>query len=365
MWNAAICNLRRRVEAYSVELFVSVIKDEAGRKQYKTESETLAGRWQGVDDLVLIEGATRLGLLNKKGGKALEMINWMRNHASPAHPSEDAVTKEDVMALVLMIEKNLFEAAMPEIGHSVAGLFEPIKESVLAEPQLDLLRAQIDGLRTADVRTAFGFMLDVLVGGIKPAVQNVKVLFPALWQRSPDELRKTAGLKYQALLLDAEAENDAKDRLLEFLVEVRGIKFMPEASRAAIYKKAAKKLAIAKDTSYGWDLEHNAAKVLAQFGAHVPGICFEEVYQEILAVCCGNFWGRSGANSDLEPFIFELDSRDLRQIVQMFMSNERVRSELFQLKPQRQARELLLRIKDELTLQAHKAEVDEALEGLP
>ncbi len=91
IWNAAVHNLRRRIEAYGIELFSSAVKDEAGRKKFDKDGETLGERWSGVDDLTLINGATKLGVLNKKAGKSLEMINWMRNHASPAHGSDDAV----------------------------------------------------------------------------------------------------------------------------------------------------------------------------------------------------------------------------------------------------------------------------------
>jgi hypothetical protein len=77
--------------------------------------------------LTLISGATRLGLINPKAGKALEMINWMRNHASPAHDSDNRVEMEDAVGLVLLLQKNLFEHPFPEPGFSVAALFEPVK----------------------------------------------------------------------------------------------------------------------------------------------------------------------------------------------------------------------------------------------
>lgn len=85
IWNAAVHNLRRRIESYGVELFLSAIKDESGRKKYDKDGETINERWSGVDEIVLINGAARLGVLNKMACKALEMINRMRNHASPAH----------------------------------------------------------------------------------------------------------------------------------------------------------------------------------------------------------------------------------------------------------------------------------------
>jgi hypothetical protein len=43
------------------------------------------------------------------------MINWTRNHISPAHPSEETVAPEDVVALFLLLQKNLFELPMPEV----------------------------------------------------------------------------------------------------------------------------------------------------------------------------------------------------------------------------------------------------------
>jgi hypothetical protein len=109
LWNAAVHNLRRRVEAYGTDLWLSVVKDEGGRKKFDKDGETIAERWSGVDDLVLIAGASRLGLIDKKGGKALEMINWNRNHASPAHDSDNAVTDVDVMALAMLLQANLFD----------------------------------------------------------------------------------------------------------------------------------------------------------------------------------------------------------------------------------------------------------------
>ena len=107
IWNAAVNNLRRRIESYGVDIFLSTIKDESGRKKYASDGDNLSERWGGIDDLVLIAGATRLGLLNKKAGKSLEMINWMRNHSSPAHESEYSVNQEDVIALALLLQKNL------------------------------------------------------------------------------------------------------------------------------------------------------------------------------------------------------------------------------------------------------------------
>lgn len=366
VWNAAVHNLRRRTEAYGVDLWESVVKDEAGRKKYDKNGETLSERWGGVDELVLISGATRLSLLNKKAGKSLEMINWMRNHASPAHDSDQEVTQEDVVALVLLLEKNLFDVEMPDPGHSVSALFDPVKSKVLKSRTVELLSDQIRGLRAGDLRVAFGFLLDLLCQGAQPALNNAAALLPIAWQKAPDELRKAAGLRYHNLRVDptsdVSTDAGASTRLLDFLTEVEGIRFIPDAARARIYRRAARNLAAAKDTSYGWTDEEKAANTLAQFGPWVPSIAFEEVYQEILSVWCGNYWGRSKAHRTLDPFLDSLNTNQIREIGHMFMENERVTAELSARKPSARATELLTSLKSRLTILAHKDEMDKAIE---
>ena len=58
------------------------------------------------------------------------------------------------------------------------------------------------------------------------------------------------------------------------------------ASARSSDRRAASKLAAAKNSSYGWSDENVAAQNLAQLGTAVPFIAFEEVYQEVLAVWC-------------------------------------------------------------------------------
>ncbi|PJI91271.1 hypothetical protein BC777_0095 [Yoonia maricola] len=365
LWNAAVCNLRRRVEAYGVDLWLSVVKEEPGRKKIDRDGETLADRWGGVDELVLITGAQRLGLVNRKGGKALEMINWTRNHASPAHDSDSPVGPEDVLALALLLQSNLFDLPMPDPGHSIAGLFDPVRNVSLDQAQIDLLCDQIRALNPADIRNAFGFLLDLLGEGQLPASANASVLLPVVWEKANDDLKKTAGLRYHTVRLDptsdSSTDNGMDVRILDFLTQVGGVKYIPDATRAQLYRRAAKLLGDAKDSSYGWKAEETAAETLVQFGPHVPNIAFEEVYQEIVSACCGNYWGHSGAGDILSPFITTLNTEQVRRLVGLFCTNERVRSELFQSKPKARALKILAALKDSVTIAAHKSEVDSAI----
>jgi hypothetical protein len=107
--------------------------------------------------------------------------------------------------------------------------------------------------------------------------------------------------------------------------------------------------------------EEKAAKALAQFGPHVPSIAFEDVYQEILPVWIGNYWGRSSAHLTLQPFIDVLNSNQLMSLSRLFLENERAGAELVVSKPKEKAKELLEIIKVKLTIQASIDEVDDII----
>lgn len=368
IWNAAVNNLKRKVEAYGVDLWTSVVKEEPGRKKYDKDGETIAERWSNVDDLVLIAGATKLGLLNPKAGKSLEMINWMRNHASPAHDSDNRVEMEDAIGLILLLQKNLFEQPFPDPGHSISSLFDPIKSKVHTSDEIDTLKDQIKSFRPQDIRISFGFFTDILTKGEEPSTTNVIELFPTLWDKSNEDLRKTLAVKYHTYIMDPDADDSsdkgAKTRVFEMLVKLKAVHYIPDGTRARIYRRAAEKLAKAKDTSYGWGDEEAASRSLLQLGTAVPSITFEQVYQEVIAIYCGNYWGRSKSHLILDVFFESLNTDQLRTVMKLFRENERVRAELHQSRPRTFAIELLNTFKVKFTLEAHKQELKETIANI-
>jgi len=358
VWDAAVYNLKRKVEAYGTELWESVVKSEPGRKKYNKEGDTISDRWSEVDDFVLIQGVAKLGLLDQKAAKALEMINWMRNHASSAHDSECKVDGTDVIALILLLQNNLFEKSLPDPRHSVSSIFNPIKTKILGEDEIQLLKDEIDSYKQHDIRTVFGFLLDIIEKGNEPALTNAKKLFPKVWDKATDDLKKALGYKFHGYYMDPSTDESddkkAKTRILEIIIQQDAVKYIPDGTRSRLFRRAAELLADAKDTAYGWSKEVRASNNLIQFGTAVPSIAFEAVYQEILAVWCGNFWGRSEAYQVLKPFIDCLTTDQLLFVINMFESNARVKDELSQNRPKQHALDLLSSFKNRLTIEAHK-----------
>lgn len=362
IWNASIHNLRRRIELYSIDIFLSTINSINGRKNYKKDGDTLSERWEDVDDFVLLQGASQIGVLNKKASKALEMVNWMRNHASPAHNSDESATTEDVVGLAAIIKKNIFDHELPDPAHSPVTLLERIKCEQLTEEQLDLFKEQIDNFTSRDIRTIFGYSVDVICSGKQPEYNNVLKLFINIWNKATEELKINMGLRLYNYKFDPGTDKSsdglASNRIYSSLLTVDGVKYIPEQVRVSIYRKLAKDLAKAKDTSYGWSLENSASKALNQVGVHIPSTAFEDVYQEILSVWCGNYWGRSEGHIILHDFIFNVDHKKQVKIAWLFVNNERAKNELWQSKPKKYALELLDQIKNNLTNESQIYEID-------
>lgn len=362
LWNASVHNLRRRIEMYSIDIFISTLSSLAGRKTFKKDGDTLSERWAGVDDVNLIEGAIQIGVLNKKAGKALEMINWMRNHASPAHDSDDSVTKDDVLGLVIILKSNLFDLPLPDPVHSPLALLTPIKNDILTDNQVELFKEQIGSFSNRDMRTIFGYAVDVISAGIQPEYDNIMKLFETIWEHTTEELRTNMGLRLHNFMFDPStdksADGSASNRLYDALLNVSGIKYIPDSTRATIYRKLAKDLAFAKNCLYGWAQENSASRALLQVGIFIPSIAFEDVYQEILSVWCGNYWGRSNAHIILRPFIFDVQPKQQVAIARLFFENTRVRDELYQARPKRNALSLLNEIKNGLTNGSQIAEIE-------
>ena len=251
----------------------------------------------------------------------------MRSHASSAHSNDEQVSKEEVLSLAMLLEASLFSQQLPDPGHSVSGLFKPIKEVPLSEEQIKTLIDSIKSFNQQDLRTVFGFLLDMLCEGEEPSLSNSMPLLVESWNHINEEVKKIVGYRYHTYVVnpvaDTSFDHGAKIRLLEFLIHVNGIYFVPDGTRAKVYRKLANDLHEAKNTSYGW--------------------------------------GRSSAHQYLEEFILTLNTERLREILKLFHINDRVREELYFRKPKAHATSLLNKIKEKFTIEAYKSEVDDCI----
>ena len=364
LWNLAVHNLRRRIESFSVDLFLNAAQDRnPGKKiNYKQEGFSISERWCGIEDSILIDAAFDIDLINGKTRKVLESINWMRNHASAAHENSEEIKVEDVVAFASLIKANLLELPNPNKINSPTQLMDDIKKESCSKEKLSLIANDVLKLPSKSFNMFVGFLINMICSGDETSYLNSFYLFPIIWKKVPESKRQEIGNKFQSLVYENVGKSSVnkipQERLFELLLSLDAFDYVPEVIRTLIFNKYADNLAKAKNSTYGWSNEEAAAKALRQLGTNVPDDSFNKVYPEILAVYCGNRWGRSNAYLLLNDFIFTKGSKSMIKIAKLFVTNNRANGEMYIPKPKAHAIELLNEMKKQLTIIAQQNEID-------
>src|SRR5215472_17045724 len=94
LWDEAILALRRLAVGIDLSYFFDTAeKRESYRARLQTEEDL-----QALDEFTLIDTCARVGLLTDVNRERLRHGNYMRNHASAAHPNQSELTGQEMVA---------------------------------------------------------------------------------------------------------------------------------------------------------------------------------------------------------------------------------------------------------------------------
>ena len=304
LWNASIHNLRKRVEIYSVEMFLSALNLQ--NCDYNKDGITISERWRKIKDSSLIEGAYKLRLITEKTFTLLNAINSVRNNHSAAHETFDPVTSQEVICFAGLLFSDLFQKPLPTNVYVPREVFEKLKNQQTND-QLAAIADTIASFDPQSISNLYGFAKSSIMTGEKPVFQNISFLFQTLWAKFSDVERRDFGHTFASLFVDGEADRSedkkAKERMFSLIVEVKGFADVPEQVMSGVFRNRIRVLSAAKDSMYGWGAEEQAASELIKIGPNVPSSCFDLFFSEYLRVLCGNVFGSSSASQILQPFM--------------------------------------------------------------
>jgi hypothetical protein len=112
LWNETVNALRRLVSRFDLGYFFSV----AGTINPRNRNLSLAEDLDQVEDHDLLEACRRIGLISDVNYRRLEHVNYMRNHASAAHPNENDIGGYEILDWLTACLKYAIKA---EPDHSV------------------------------------------------------------------------------------------------------------------------------------------------------------------------------------------------------------------------------------------------------
>lgn len=125
IWNAIVINIQRRIETFGISNFLGLIKED---ESYNNEGNNLKDRWLNINEYNLIGYAQQLNIINHMTRDIITSLFWMKS--STNEEVNKNIDKEEIFALLFLIEKNLFlrkfkvdkRGANPETSNNGANL---------------------------------------------------------------------------------------------------------------------------------------------------------------------------------------------------------------------------------------------------
>ncbi|WP_411119916.1 hypothetical protein [Streptomyces sp. 058-1L] len=234
LWNETINRLRDHVAAFDVDYFFDLAEtDPARRKNLKTRDDL-----SQIDDYKLLEAANKIKLVSDVGFKQLIHINYMRNHASAAHPNIEELTGLKLADWLETCIKEVFRIEPRNVVAAIGQLLSNIKAKRLPKDELKKAAAFFDGLEQdqADNLAAGLFGIYTPADADPETLDNVRSLWPDLWPLVSEDARNEVGIKLARFT--ANLDSDRAIRARELLELVGGSSYLPEPERVAEIQQA-------------------------------------------------------------------------------------------------------------------------------
>lgn len=257
-WNAVIDDLRQKINHRSLDLFNKEMKFRKTITSYEDFQDN-------VTDYDLIEGAYKIGVIGWEARKLLHQARETRN-IFDGHPKSSAPTIYKVLDMISDCNKYvLSEEPMPEII-DIDGYMATMDSPTFSKNEIAIEQALGDLPDIYKTELANKFFNTYIHDSTSLDLRsNIEVCLPILWTYlSKDQKIQVAGRLDKEML----AGNDTRiSRGIDFILLVKGLRYVSSATRKAIYNPAVVHL---EESITDWKEETKAVQYLRRLGTTIP-----------------------------------------------------------------------------------------------
>lgn len=228
LWNETINGLRQKLSDFDLNYFYNIAGQFNSRYRNYSSNEDL----NSVDDADLLEACRRIGIISDVNYNRLIHINYMRNHASAAHPNSQEISGFELLNWLTTCLTHVIGASF---DHSVLYIkrflnnyrqHEFPREDVnhITEELNRLTQNQADDLAWA----IFGMYCDSRSS--ENVRKNTEVLARSLWSITSEDRRYQIGAKFGYYRKTGEV--DKRESASKFLDLVDANRYKDEDSLA-------------------------------------------------------------------------------------------------------------------------------------
>lgn len=293
LWDAIIENLRFKVIKFDVSYFFdSHPVAHISRNTNKDEEEL-----NKLSDQDLLEGCLAIGIVESPLFQEIKLIQYMRNHASAAHPNINEIKGLSLISWLDSCNSGLFEKEFPTSAIVAHKFIKQIKNNtILSEENIKYANRSLESLKTKQIdallSAIIGLYLDI---SSQPHVKNNVFQFAnTLWNLSSENPKNQLGMKYAHFSANQVGE---KTKLIkDFLEKVNGLSYLPEDVRIIELENLLENLRNTHHATYNFYNEPPIAKEVRKYISQtgkIPNIIRSNYVKVIITCRLGNSYGVS------------------------------------------------------------------------
>lgn len=227
IWDETVLHLRKRVEVYDLEYFYEIAVSADKRKDLKTIDDI-----SKLTDDELLKGSLKIDLISETGYRNMDLVRYIRNNASAAHPNQLNITGLKLTSMAEDCLREVISTPIPPAAIEVQKLLENVKTTTMTLGDAKDVSVHFSGMgpnRTQRlVEGLFGiFYKRETVESVR---QNIRLLVPMLWPYVDESTRKSFGLRHA--YFSANNNTVEKNFAKEFLSVVDGLRYITDQHRA-------------------------------------------------------------------------------------------------------------------------------------
>lgn len=306
LWDETITQLRDRVADFDVSYFFDLAEADPARRASLQTRDDLSK----INDAALLDAAKKIQLISDVAHQQLTHINYMRNHASAAHPNVEKLTGLKLADWLQTCIREVMQLKTRPVVAEIGRLLHNVKAAALPDAELKSAATFFDGLPQDQANNLANGLFGIYTPPtVDPHVlDNVRLLWPALWPFVNEDTRRELGVKLARFRANADtARADRAKELLE-LVD-GGAAYLPESDRLVEIQETLDDLIRAHQGSNNFYNEPPVARRLRDVvGRHgeVPGLLTAPYVATLVNVFLTNGYGVAW---NAEPYYIELIKR--------------------------------------------------------
>ncbi|WP_309226927.1 hypothetical protein [Streptomyces lunaelactis] len=311
LWDETITQLRDRVADFDVAYFFDLAEADPARRATLQTRDDLSK----INDAALLDAANKIQLISDVAHRQLTHINYMRNHASAAHPNVEKLTGLKLADWLQTCIREVMQLKPRPVVAEIGRLLHNVRASRLADAELKNAATFFDELPQDQANNLANGLFGIYTpDNADPHVlDNVRRLWPELWPFIDEDTRRELGVKLARFRANADKDRAARAKELLELVD-GGAAYLPESDRLVEIQEALDDLRRANE---GWNNFYEEPPVARRLkdvvGRHgeVPELLTAPYVATLVNVFMTN---SRGVAWNAEPYYIDLIERfDVRQ----------------------------------------------------